>query len=86
LQEGGFPRLPGGVEHPVELVADIAVELRTYQPFFGRQHIVHIRAAGAGGVEKMSAGFIHSSSVTEKSHLSECLFFQFLAFSAGKPH
>jgi hypothetical protein len=40
------------VQHPVELVLDIALKLRPYQALGRRQHVVHFRPAGAGGIKE----------------------------------
>jgi hypothetical protein len=47
------------MKHPVELIFNVTVKLGAYQPLFRGKHIVHIRAAGAGGVKIPFAGFVH---------------------------
>jgi hypothetical protein len=60
LQKGGLPGLPGGMEHPIELVANVPVQLGTYEAFFRGQHIVHFGTAGPGGIEKPDRSFFHT--------------------------
>jgi hypothetical protein len=40
------------MKHPVEFIADVAVQLCAHKPVFGRKHVVVFRIAGSGGVEK----------------------------------
>jgi hypothetical protein len=57
LQKGSFPRLPGSVKHPVELVGNIAVKLGINKAICGGEHIVIPWIAGAGSVEKANRAF-----------------------------
>jgi hypothetical protein len=68
LKERSLPRLPWGVEHPVQFVPDVAVKLRTHQPFLRGEHIVIVRVTGAGGIKKPYFALAHEESIGEKAN------------------
>jgi hypothetical protein len=60
------------VEHPVELIPNIAVQgdfqsLSAYKPFFGGKHVVIIRVTGAGSVKKPDFTLSHRKSIHDKT-------------------
>jgi hypothetical protein len=52
MKERRFAGLPRGVEHPVEIILDVTVQLRPLQPFRWRQHVVVVRITRTRSIEK----------------------------------
>jgi hypothetical protein len=56
------------VKHPVELVADVAVQLRADKTIFRRKHVMIIRITRTGCIEKSKAAlcthFQHPKTIT----------------------
>jgi ABC-type polysaccharide transport system permease subunit len=68
LKESSLPGLAGGVENPVELVPNVPVQLGAHEPLCGGQHIMHIRPARAGGIEKPAFRCGHEPSIASKGN------------------
>jgi len=60
-QECRLAGLSRCMKHPVELIADIAMQLRPNQTIFRRQHVVVVGIAGSRLIEKSDFAFAHSS-------------------------
>jgi hypothetical protein len=51
------------VEHPKELVVDVAVQLGADKTLLGGKHIMVLRVTGTGGIKKTDFSFIHGNIV-----------------------
>ncbi|GHV90297.1 hypothetical protein AGMMS50268_08000 [Spirochaetia bacterium] len=47
------------MEYPIQFIPDIAVKLSAYQALLRGEHIMHIRTAWTGGIEKPDFSFTH---------------------------
>jgi hypothetical protein len=66
-EKGGLAGLPGRMEHPVELIPNIPVQLGADKPFLRGQHIVPTRVAGTGGIKKSLNALSHTASLADFS-------------------
>jgi hypothetical protein len=53
------------MEHPVEFVHYVAVQLGAYQPFRRGEHVMIFRVAGTGGIKKSDSTWTHKKSIRE---------------------
>jgi hypothetical protein len=67
LQEGGLSCLSRGVQHPVETVPNVPMQLSAHKTLVGGKHVVIIRVTGAGGVKKSDFALSHWESIDDKT-------------------
>jgi hypothetical protein len=66
LEKGGLAGLPGSVQHPVQFILYVAVQLSTHETFLRGKHIMSLRVTGAGGVKKSGLTMVHDTKYTSK--------------------